>query len=68
MTEYAARPPGVRIGGIWRKPTRLDRAKAALFGWHKVYGGTVHFDGTITVNREYFPPAWWVWLRRRSWK
>lgn len=66
MVSFARLPEHASYGSIWRRPTRLDRIKAALFGWYEVRGGS--YDprtGKHTMDSEYFPPAWLVWLRQK---
>lgn len=65
MVLFAHKPFGAINGSIWRKPTRFDLLKEMLFGWHLVHGGAYHPQHGHTIDMEYFPPNWLVWLRTR---
>lgn len=65
MISFAHKPIGAELGSIWRRPTRIDRFKEALFGWYLVHGGSFHPERGHTLDREYFPPAWLAWVRKR---
>lgn len=45
---------------------RSQSLSEVLFGWHLVRGGSYDPQtGKHTTDREYFPPAWLVWLKNK---
>ncbi len=64
ILSRAHKPLGAAAGTIWRQPTNWDRIKIALFGWYELRSRTFCADGIWESEGEYFPPQWWVWLRR----